>query len=249
MGIADLNELEIISGSFSLTFVIISLIIGVTLILKYRSLKNRTLLTVGLTWIFICSSWWSRSISFLTIIFFDFALDAVLYLFLLNAFIPIAVICWIYSFFSLFEYESKKRILIAYLVICIVYEVFLITFLFINTAVIGSVQFYTASGGPLSMTFQIFAIFSFLITGILFARKSLESNDPKIQLKGKLLLVAFISFTISALYESIMPLTPLTLALIRILLISSAIEYYFGFFMPNLLVHILTKQKESKEIE
>jgi uncharacterized integral membrane protein len=244
MGIEDLNELEIVSGSFSLAFVIISLIIGFMLISKYFSLKNRILLTVGLSWIFLSSSWWSRSISFLTIILFDYSLDEVLYLFLLNAFVPLAILCWIYSFFSLVYTDFKKRIFIVYLVICIVYEVFLIIFLFTNTELIGSVQFFSARGGPLSIVFQIFAIFSFLITGILFARKSLESNDPKIQLKGKLLLVAFISFTISALYESIMPLTPLTLALIRILLISSAIEYFFGFFLPDRLADLLIKQKK-----
>jgi len=244
MGIEDLNELEIVSGSFSLVFVIISIIIGFMLISKYFSLKNRTLLTVGLSWIFLSSSWWSRSISFLTIIFFDFALDAFLYLFLLNAFIPISILCWIYSFFSLIEYDSKKRISIAYLIICIVYEVFLIIFLFTYPEIIGSVQFFSANGGPLSIAFQIFAIFSFLITGIIFARKSLESNDPKIQLKGKILLVAFISFTIAALYEAIMPLTPLSLALIRILLISSAVEYFFGFFLPDRLADLLIKQKK-----
>ena len=239
MGISDLNELEIISGLFSLIFVAISLLIGLMFLIKYFKIKRKTILTVGLTWIFLSSAWWSRTISFLTIIFFDYSLNEFLYLFLLNAFIMVSTICWIYSFSTLVYPSSKKKILSIYLFICSIFEILLIVFLIWDTQLIGSVEFFSANGAPFSISLQIFAIFTFLITGILFARESLRSSDPKILWKGRFLLLAFISFTISALYESIAPLTPLSLVLIRILLISSAIEYYFGFFLPDRLANWL----------
>lgn len=239
MGISDLTELEIISGLFSLIFVAISLLIGLMFLIKYFKIKQKTILTVGLTWIFLSSAWWSRTISFLTIIFFDFSLNEFLYLFLLNAFIIVSTMCWIYSFSTLIYPKLKKKIVSIYLIICSIFEILLIVFLIWDTQLIGNVEFFSANGAPFSISLQIFAIFSFLITGILFARESLRSSDPKILWKGRFLLLAFISFTISALYESIAPLTPLSLVLIRILLISSAIEYYFGFFLPDRLANWL----------
>ena len=87
------------------------------------------------------------------------------------------------------------------------------------------------------MFFQIFAVFTTLVTGILFSKESMKVKDPLIKLKGKFLLVAFISFTIGALLDALLAFTPLNLVIVRLILISSAIEYYFGFFVPKRLAN------------
>ena len=62
-----------------------------------------------------------------------------------------------------------------------------------------------------------------------------------IQWRGRFMLIAFISFTIGALFDSAIPMSSLTIVLIRLLLISSAIEYYLGFFFPDRLANWLIK--------
>ncbi|MBD3255087.1 MAG: hypothetical protein GF383_08330 [Candidatus Lokiarchaeota archaeon] len=242
MAITDLNEFQIISGTFSVIFVVISLIIGASILRKYLSKKEKTFITVGLTWIFISSPWWPRSIDFILRIFFDSFLSEFAYLFLGIAFIPVALMCWIYSF-CVFVYPNyKSKILTVFILIFIVYEFFLLLFLFTNPKLIGFVDGFYAEFSLFTISYQFFAIITFLITGILFTRESLKSMDQRIRWKGRFLLIAFISFTISALYESAAPLTTLSLALIRILLISSALEYYLGFFLPEFISKRLIKE-------
>ena len=84
-----------------------------------------------------------------------------------------------------------------------------------------------------TMAFQIFAIITTFITGVIFSKNSMASDDPRIKLKGKFLLIAFFSFTIGGALDALLPFTPFTLVLVRLILISSAIEYYLGFLLPK----------------
>jgi hypothetical protein len=54
-------------------------------------------------------------------------------------------------------------------------------------------------------------------------------------MKGKFLFLAWISFALGAVLDAALPLTAFSLVIIRIVLISSAIEFYFGFFLPKKL--------------
>jgi hypothetical protein len=72
-----------------------------------------------------------------------------------------------------------------------------------------------------------------LISGILIARQSIRSEKPEIKLKGKFLLIAFILFVIGAFADAVLLLTVITLPIIRIILISSSVLFYFGFILPK----------------
>jgi uncharacterized membrane protein HdeD (DUF308 family) len=91
------------------------------------------------------------------------------------------------------------------------------------------------------LAFQVFAILLALITGIIFSRHSLQSNEQKIRLKGKFLRIAFISFTVGAIVDSLFATESITLIIARLILASSAIEYYLGFFLPEKLAQRLIK--------
>ena len=100
MGFENLTEIEIIVGIFDSVFVIISIIIGIKLILKYFSHKQVSLITIGLAWIFFSITWCGGALSFFLYIMFDTVLDHTLFLIIANAFSPIALICWIISFWE-----------------------------------------------------------------------------------------------------------------------------------------------------
>jgi hypothetical protein len=92
------------------------------------------------------------------------------------------------------------------------------------------------------IVFQVFAIATALITGFLFSKKSFESEDPKMRWKGRFLLIAFISFTVAALFDVGIPVTPATLVIARLILISSSFLFYLGFFLPEKLAKVLIKE-------
>lgn len=97
MGFEDLSDADQINGIFTLIFILISMVVGVRILFKYKALRRKELITIGLTWIFLTSAWWGGISSFLSVIFFDKRLDAFLFLLLSNIFIPIALLCWIHS--------------------------------------------------------------------------------------------------------------------------------------------------------
>jgi hypothetical protein len=63
----------------------------------------------------------------------------------------------------------------------------------------------------------------------------MKSSDPTVQLKGKFILIGMLSFCIGAVFDAGIPLESIWLIVIRILLITSAIEYYIGFLLPERL--------------
>ena len=71
------------------------------------------------------------------------------------------------------------------------------------------------------------------MVGILIAINSIKSDTPEIKLRGKFLMAAFISWTFGAIADATLPLNFVTLPIIRIILITSAIEFYIGFVLPD----------------
>ncbi|TXT61115.1 MAG: conserved membrane protein of unknown function [Promethearchaeota archaeon] len=247
MGLQDLTPDDILYGSLSLILVVISIIVGLRILSKYFRYEQKTLITVGLSWIFITSAWWVSAFSFVLLALFDFRFNPFWYLFFENAFSPVALILWIYSFSTLI-YPNRKKILFgAYLVICISFEIALIIMLNVDTELIGTgieEGIFSSQLTPFAVGFQIFGLLTMIITGIIFSLNSLKSPDMKIKWKGRFLLMAFLSFAIGSVIEALFLLDPLSLILIRILLISSNIEFYFGFFLPDKLAKILIKENK-----
>lgn len=231
-----LSELELLIGSFGLIWVFIAMIIGVRIITKAISHSRNELITVGLTWIFMSSAWWGVALQFITYGFFNYKLSAFQYLFIANVFIPIALICWIYSFCNIINPKLKKNFFLIILVFFIVWEIFLLISLFIDTELVGTIEgTFDSTHSKIQLIFVVSAIVIFLCTGVFFSIKSIKIDDPEIKWKGLFLLIAWCSFTIGALLDAALPLTAITLIIVRLILISSSIEFYLGFFLPEKL--------------
>ena len=76
----------------------------------------------------------------------------------------------------------------------------------------------------------------------MFARVSIKSHNPEVSLKGKLILMSFISFTVAAVIETFGHLDPLTVVITRSILISSSIEFYLGWILPDWMKKRLLKE-------
>ena len=242
MAFTDLSYLDLLRGSLSLTFIIISLIIGLRILLKYFKYKNKVFITVSLTWIFLVTTWWWPSFNFLSMGFFGIRLSNLSYLILANFFIPLAILFWIYSFSSL-NLQNKNKIIVVILgLISVLYEIVLFVLLFTYPDLIGvEITPGVISRTPLTLGFAIFAILIAFIMGIIFAFNSIKSDDPKIRWKGRFLLIAFIFFTLGAGLDAISWTNPIIVVMIRLLLILSSFAYYFGFFLPEKMANWLIK--------
>ena len=234
MGLEDLTQLEILQSIFAIIFVSISLVLGFRILLKYFSLKNKELITIGLTWIFMSSAWWGSSISFILIVLFGFGLNQFTYLFIGTIFLPISLICWIFSFCHIAYPHFKKKIVSTYIVICVIYEIFLIYFLLIDPEIVGTMEgSVNARHNLYAVLFDILFLVTSLTIALILARILIKSEESPIRLKGWLLAIGITSLTFGAILDAALTMNAITLVIVRILLISSAIEYYMSFLLPT----------------
>ncbi len=240
MGLEGLDQFEIIYGIFSLIFVIIAIFMGIKILTKYFTLKRKETLSLGFALIFLSSAWWGSVGAFIGYVFFNQEIGPFLFFFLGDVFIPIAIISWMYSFCTLVYPHLKKKLVTLYILIFIPYEIVLISLLIINPSLVAVIEGKFNSDHELFViSFLIFAILTFTITGIIFARESMRSQDPKIKWKGRFFLIGVLSFTVGAVFDAGIPVNAVTLIIIRLILISSTIEYYFGLFLPERMAKVL----------
>ncbi|NVM35035.1 MAG: hypothetical protein HWN81_05535 [Candidatus Lokiarchaeota archaeon] len=240
----SLNPLDTVNGIFSLIFVAISLFVGVIILSKYFRYKERIYLMVGATWIFISCPWWSSSLSFLVALSNGVGITPEAYFTIGNILIPCAIILWLLAFTEFLYTEKRKLILLVFALYGSIFEILFFAFLFINPNLIGDLN------PPVDVRYNSFImifLISFLaivvITGFLFANLSLKSKDPEVKIKGKLLVIAYITFSFGAVLDSAIPLNEVTIIITRLILIISAICWYGGFLLPKWMKKYLLRSK------
>ena len=250
-----LELVDILQGSFSLIFVIISIVLGITILLKYFDQKNRLYLLVGISWIGVANPWIPDSISFLMNITVQQSLPVVLYFIIGNCFLPIALLTWFTAFTDMIKKDSQKRVLIITAILSILFEVVFFTLFFIDIDLIGVInplRPFTVEFDIFITVFLICVIFAMMISGVIFAQRSIKVEDREVRLKGKLLRAAFITFTVGAILDSLLgtifedpadPFLAVMVVVVRILLIISAIEFYGGFLLPRWMKDIFMKKE------
>ncbi|MBY8981964.1 MAG: hypothetical protein KGD57_03385 [Candidatus Lokiarchaeota archaeon] len=245
----NLEPFEFLEGFLSLIWVIFATIIGIMIIIKTR---KKEYITVGLFWILLCGGWWASSIQFITIISVDYRLTDSIYLMLTMLAIPWGVICWLISFGNFVYPEKKKKIVYINLVIIIIYQSLFLIFAFIKTDWVGTRDagtYFNTKFSPFSLIFIIYGMSLILITGIIFSWKSMKMDDPKIKWKGRFLLIAFVLYSGGAIVDSAINLSDPTIGsiitvLVRIVLVTSAILFYFAFFLPESIANRLIKKNK-----
>ncbi len=207
--------------------------------MRYFEHKKNNLLLVGLAWIGLSEPWWPSSISFIITLIDGIGLDFVSYVFIGNFFIPFFVLCWLLAMIDLLGIRRKKVTLTIYISISTIFEIIFLYLLFTTPALIGEML------NPVDIDYDIFIIVFLLFnlilvfsTGLFFSIRSLKSENITIRLKGKFLLIAFLSFCIGTAIDVIIS-TPFA----RIILVSSAIEFYIGYMMPDFILTLFTRSK------
>ena len=159
--------------------------------------------------------------------------------------------------FHRYDWQKKKQkfVITLTIILSIAFEVMFFYLFFTDINAIGVIPLlrpFTVNFGDFILIYLVIVILVMFVTGIIFSQKSVKSNDKEVRVKGKLLRAAFITFTIAAVFDSLLgtifedptdPLLAIMVVIVRVLLIISAIEFYGGFLLPRWMHAILIREK------
>lgn len=239
-----LAPLDYLNGILNLIFIIVSIVLGGIIISKYLKNKNLNFILTGVTWVLLVSGWYGTTTSFLVALLMDsdgLPFESIM---LLNFIpLPFTLISWMTAFSNFLYKEKQKLILIGCGVLMGSFYSIFLYYLFTDPMVIGEKisPVDTKANSPILAVFLVILLIIMLISGVKFALETMKYDDKETKTKGKLLLVAFPSFCIGGFLDALIPSTAITLVIFRIILISSAVEFYGGFILPNWMKKILIK--------
>ncbi|TFF93870.1 MAG: hypothetical protein EU543_02595 [Promethearchaeota archaeon] len=232
-----MDAFTILNGTFSIIYVFISILVGGTMIAAYFKNKEKLLLLVGLTWIGLVMPWYPSSVSFIVALFNNgVGISEIAYYLIGNVAAPIFILIWLMAFTEFFFIEKRKYILVGGLVYAILFEAIFLALLILNPSGISDFEppiNVDYKGLYLILALSVIVIIS--TTGLYFSYRSIKTEKKKTRIKGYFLLAAFVSYTIGAILDAAIARDYLLLIIARIILITGAIEWYFGFIMPKFL--------------
>jgi hypothetical protein len=228
----------------SFILVMIFTIVGFMILLRYFKYKHKAFLLMGISWMGIATVWYPSGFNFVYVLLTGQSFSDEFYFFLGNFFSPFISVIYVAGITELIYTDKQKAFIIIYAIIAVVFEIFFLYFLFTDLSVIGYRSgVFSTEHENFVLAYLIFLNFSVVILGILFARDSLKSDDPEVRLKGKLLLIAFISLITGGIIDAGIDLGPIVMVFVRIIIMSSAFEFYLGFILPDWFKKIALKQE------
>jgi hypothetical protein len=249
-----LLPIDFLQGIMALLFCINGLIIGISILLKYREYKSIVYVYIGIAWLGLAFPWLPDAISFLMILLINTQLNLYVYFIIGNAFLPLFLFLWVAAVCDFIYKEKKKLILTIYGVLSILFEIVFFFLLITDINQIGQLvpgRAFTVDFAIIVILLLIVIIISFLAFGVQFGRQSLKSSEPEVKLKGKLIIVALVIFSVAAMLDSVIgalgldPTDP-TLGILfiatRASLMVSGILFYGGFFLPSVMKKLFLRE-------
>ena len=126
----------------------------------------------------------------------------------------------------------------------VTFELIFMIIFFVNPLLIGNqLSPFIVEWAIWIQFYLLLSIVLFLITGFLFARASLKTEDTEVKLKGKFLIAAFLTFTIGTVIDVIGAggSTEILIFLARTFVITSSLCFYIGFTLPKFCKDIFLK--------
>ena len=178
--------------------------------------------------------WWPHVASFFIALSTGELLDSQTFFLLGYGFVPITIFVWSLALTDLLYEQQKKLILGLAILFGLSMESIFLYLLWTQPQYIGTVTgHFDVNYAPFMVFYQVILVIIILSNGTIFALKSLKSPNPEVRLKGKLLLAAFYSFSLGGVLDIMSPFSLITLIIARLLLFSSAFEFYGGFILPR----------------
>jgi len=233
---------DIINGIFGVIALSVSVFIAIRIILRGFEFRNRDFILVGIAGLIVSEPWWGAIISFVLELSSGVALTIEMQNLIHFPLIPLGLFSWLVAFTDL-VYKKRQTIIIELFIIYgIVFEIVFFLVYINDPSLEGT--FYGIKSRVIPTIFLVSFLIIILISVVSFVRESLKASDPEIKMKGKLLVVAMIFYSIAALLETIVLVFSISTVfqlIGRTFLIVSAITFLWGFFLPDWMKKILLK--------
>ena len=245
-----LSDLAQISGLTALIAVSISFLLGFIVLIKYFKTKQVLIFNFFLCIIFTASPWYPSGLGYLYWIITGEFLTYQIYVLIGTVGIPIAILAWLNVYLSTINPKKKKLVLLLYGIFSIFFELYLFYFLLLapGAPVNSLLGIIIDPANPMDIDYKGFvliflglSILTACITGFHFAAKSMKKEEPpEIRWKGKFLLIAFLFFGISAIFDALIEMGPILLVIMRSILALAMFLFYLGFILPKWIKKILS---------
>ena len=136
-----------------------------------------------------------------------------------------------------------KKVAIIFIIATIAFEIYLIFYVIFDVSQLAELTGIVDIEYRGFLRYYMIAVTIFGVTvGILIGLDNFKSDDPELRLKGRFLVIAFLLFPAGAWPDAIFALTVTWVIICRIIMITSAIFFYFAFLLPNWLKKLLIKE-------
>jgi hypothetical protein len=210
-----------------------------------------------LAWSGIIVGWIPDSINFFLVILNQPRLPITIYLTIAIGLYPPVLLLWLVGITELIQISKRKLYLIGFLIFLIISEILFFTFLIIDkTALLGEyISIFIVDYKVFSIFILLFSLIVLITTGFKFSYGAFEAIDPKVKLKGKLLLFAFTSVSIGVALDVILTalsqnvgtllffVLPVLIVITRLIIALSSIAVYCGFILPKWVQVFFLKEK------
>ena len=225
---------DIINGIFGVIALSVSVFIAIRIILRGFEFRNRDFILVGIAGLIVSEPWWGAIISFVLELSSGVALTIEMQNLINFPLIPLGLFAWLVAFTDLVYKKRQKIIIELFIIYSIIYEIVFFIVYINDPSLEGT--FYGIKSRVIPTMFLVSFLIIILISVASFVRESLQSVHPEIKMKGKLLIVAMIFYSIAALLETIVLVFSISTVfqmIGRTFLIVSAITFLWGFFLPE----------------
>ncbi len=231
-----LEPFDILNIILQMIFIATTIIVGLIIASKYSKYKDRIFLMVGFAWIGLVEPWMGSVSNFFYTIITGRMFNVQIYLLIGMTFIPLSLTFWFVAITDLMYKERQKLILSLIISYGILFEIFFLYYIFNDPSVLAVLHGVIDIEYKLPLQLYEFSVLLLgIITGLLFSRTSMKSENPEVRLKGKFLFIAFILFVAGAVSDTIFLRDIPTLFITRLILISASVFFYFGFILPTFL--------------
>ena len=252
----ELEPITQASGLLSLFCIVLVFIITIVLFSAAIKQKDKIYFIFILFILAINSPWYPSGFGYLFWLITQETFTYNNYILLGTLGIPVAGIAWLYFYTTLFKPMWKTKIIIIILIYSLVYYIYIFCFLGFGIQDVKN-EWVGELESPLDINYNGFVLFyiatvlgSAAPTFLHFCMSSIKTKeDPIIQWRGRLLIVALVSFMVGAIVDGLFHITDLTLLIIiRGFVLTSAISFYLGLVMPawfKKLIKLEVKQLEK----
>jgi hypothetical protein len=235
-----------IQGIATLIYLGICIIIALKFLKAYLQYHEKPFLYAGCTFICITATWSGHGLNFLSVLLFNVIPPNEVYFLMHGGTTALGLFCWIMTITDLTNIEKRKRKIIHIFsgIICLIIQIIYISIIFTDTRLLGYLIAPTQMVYTLiSQVYLGFILIMFEILGLWLVKASLQSEVAKNRLKGKLLFVSFMLFLFGCILEIFFKLIQI-LIIARILVLISALFFYFGFILPKWIQKIFEKDNK-----